>query len=296
MARRQHITAALDKLRNSHPALSLQSFVNIPNSKGTVFRITASHGKTTAPITAGNYIDMCHQEFGDKLALLPGTLEYVGSYKTVDVVSGLLVANTISKPAQDLQGFKVVASNMFMDGEENIWKLIGEGDNRRLVQAIQEDLSKILESRLARTSNTVVASAGNYLGVTPERGDYALYFSLASLDYDYGYAIPVPSEDKVMIASRINGSIESVASEQIIDCVERSSLPDDKQDTKIVASMLGNNSKVTTNNMSGELAKVYLDYMRNLYADTPYFDKLEELISVRRNLADTDKPISTMVS
>jgi hypothetical protein len=179
-----------------------------------------------------------------------------------------------------------------MDDEDKIWQLVGEGEGRRLVQAIKEDLNKILENRLARKSEAIVASSlTNYVGLTPERGDYALYYSTTAMDYDYGYA--VVAGDSVYVAPRNRNMIEKIVSEQIIDCVEASSLPADKQDTRVV-SMMFNSPKVTNQNFSSDMATEYLNYMRQIYADTPFFTKLEDLISLRRNLANLNSPISTM--
>ncbi len=294
MTNRPNLITALKKIENTYPALSLQNFNEIPGSKGTVFRITASHGKKKE-LTASDYVAMCQAEFGDKLALLPGSLDIVNDRQSISVLSGLMISNTISKPAsrQDLKSLKVLSSNVFMDDDSAIWKLVGDGENRRLVQAINEDLSQILASRVAKSSNVVLANV-NYTGIVPERGDYAIYFSLASMDYEYGYAVPI--ENGIMVAPRSSTGEEVISSSQVIDCVDRLSLDIEKQDKQVLSAMMGGHTnKITTQNLSGDMAKVYLDYMRNLYADTPYFDSLEKLISIRRGLADLNRPISTMV-
>ncbi len=293
---RKHLHKTLASLRDSLPTLNLQTYQEIPGSKGTVFRITASHGQINRPLTASEYVDMCHAAYGEKLSLLPGTIQPIEDNGRLSVISGLLRSNTVSRPAGNLEGYKSVSANVFMDDDSGIWKLVGEGEGRRLVQAVSEDLSKILEARVSRSANTVVAGLSNYVGIVPERGDYALYFSLASMGYEYGYAVPC-DDNSIMIAPRKRDGVESISAAQIIDCAERASLEENKQDRSVVASLLGNGgNKITTQNMSADMSRVYLDYMRNIYADTPYFDALENLISLRRGLADLNRPISTMVS
>lgn len=293
MTQRRHLVTALQKMEKSYPAFSLQSYSEIPGSKGTVFRITASHANKQ-PYSANDYINMTNAEFGDNLALIPGSLELVNASDRMCVVSALMVSNTVSKPYDPSQKLSVLASNVFIDDDSGIWKLVGEGDNRRLVQAISEDLSKILAARLSNSPNVVLANA-NYTGIVPERGDYAIYYSLATMDYRYGYAVPIEN-NQIMIAPRDGHTEEVISSLSMIDCVDRSSLNEDKQDKKVIAAMMGGNvNRITTNNMTPDLARVYLDYMRNLYADTPYFDTLEKLISIRRATAELGKPISTQV-
>jgi hypothetical protein len=285
----------LAKVMDRLPALSLQSFTEIPSSNKTVFRFTASYGRPQKELTIADASQMCYAAFGDQLALVPGSVEEIARTSGKDVISGLLTANTLSIAVDEKtikDKYRVVSANVFMDDEAKIWQLVGEGEGRRLVQAIKEDLGKILEARLARKATEVVASSlTNYVGVTPERGDYALYYSVTSMDYDYGYA--VVAGDSIYITPRNRNLVEKIVSEQIIDCVEASSLPVEKQDNRVIATMF-NTTKITNQNFSQDMAQEYLNYMRQIYADTNYFSKLEDLISLRRNLANTNAPISTM--
>ena len=291
------LSKVLASVRDSLPTLTLQSYVPIKASNGTAFRITASHLKpfNGSSLVLSHYVEMCQEAFGENFSVLPGSLDVVASTDKNRIVSGILTANTISKTvtAKSLHKdkYKLVSANVFMDDEDKIWKMVGDGDTRRLVQAIQEDLSKILESRIARKASAVIAgNQAHYLGVTPERGDYAVYYSVVSNDYDYGYAVVADGE--IYIAPRLAGGIEKVESSQIIDCVEASSLDTDKQDKQVIAMMFGGN-KATSGNFSSDMGKEYLDYMRQIYADTPFFSKLEELIANRRSFADLTKPLST---
>ena len=292
---RPRFNKILAKARESLPSLSLQSYSAIPSSNKTVFRITASYARPSKELTVADAISMCYDAFGEQFSLVPGSVEVVARTSYKDVFSGLLTANTLSVPVTSAtlkDNYKLVSANVFMDDEASIWQLVGEGEGRRLVQAIKEDLNKILEDRLARKGSEVVASSlTNYVGVTPERGDYALYYSTTAMDYDYGYA--VVAGDSIYITPRGRNIVEKVVSEQIIDCVEASSLPADKQDTRVV-SMMFNTPRVTNQNFSGDMASEYLNYMRQIYADTPYWDRLEELVSLRRHLADTNAPLMTM--
>jgi hypothetical protein len=292
---RPRFTKVLAKARDSLPTLSLQSYSAIPGSSKSVFRITASYARPAKDLTVNDAMEMCTAAFGEQFSLVPGSVEVIAQTNHKDVISGLLAANTISVPvdAKVLKDdYRVVSANVFMDDEAKIWQLVGEGEGRRLVQAIKEDLNKILEDRLARKSTEIVASSlTNYVGVTPERGDYAVFYSVVSMDYDYGYA--VVAGDSIYITPRGRNTVEKVVSEQIIDCVEASSLPMDKQDTRVM-SMMFNTPKITNQNFSQDMAGEYLNYMRQIYADTPYFDKLEELVSLRRHFADTNKPLFTM--
>ncbi|MDE1905117.1 MAG: hypothetical protein KGH75_01520 [Rhodospirillales bacterium] len=292
---RPRLSKVLSKTMNALPALSLQSYTAIPTSNSTVFRITASYASSTKELTIADAVTMCTASLGDQFSLVPGSVEVVARTNYKDVFSGIITANTISEPvtAADLKTkYKLVSANVFMDDEASIWQLVGDGESRRLVQAIKEDLSKILESRLARKGSEVVASYNtNFVGVTPERGDYALYYSVSAMDYDYGYA--VVAGDSIYVAPRNRNVVEKVVSEQIIDCVEASSLPPDKQDHRVL-SMMFNTPKVTNQNFSPDMASEYLNYMRQIYADTPYFTRLEELVSLRRNLANTNAPLMTM--
>ena len=292
---RPRFNTVLSKVLDRLPTLSLQSYTPIPAERAnTVFRFTASYGRPQKTLTISDVQEMCLAAFGEQFAVVPGSIELIAQTSGKDVISGILAANTLSKPTNEKDikdNYRVVSANVFMDDEAKIWQLVGDGEGRRLVQAIKEDLGKILEARLARKGSEVVASnLTNYFGVTPERGDYALYYSVTSMDYDYGYA--VVAGNSIYVAPRGRNMIEKIVPEQVIDCVEASSLPIDKQDGRVMATMF-NTSKITNQNFSEDMANEYLNYMRQIYADTNYYSKLEDLISLRRNLANTNAPIST---
>ena len=291
---RPRFSSVLARVQNALPTLSLQAYTVIPSSNKTVYRFTAAYGRPKKELTVQDCSDMCYAAFGDQFTLVPGSVEIVAKTASKDVISGILSANTLSVSVNKdelKKDYRLVSANVFMDNEDKIWQLVGDGENRRLVQAIKEDLGKILEARLAKKAEAVVASSlTNYFGVTPERGDYALYYSAASMDYDYGYAVVAGSD--IFVAPRNRNMIEKVVSEQIIDCVEASSLPDEKQDMRVM-SMMFNTPKATSSNFSAEMATEYLNYMRQIYADTSYFDKLEELISLRRQLSNMNAPLNT---
>lgn len=292
---RPRFNKVLAKVRDSLPTISLQSYSAIPSSNNTVFRFTASYGRPLKDLTVDDASSMCYAAFGEQLTLVPGSVEVIARTTHKDVISGILAANTLSVPVDTSKlksDYRLVSANVFMDDEAKIWQLVGEGEGRRLVQAIKEDLTSILEARLARRSTEIVASSlTNYVGVTPERGDYALYYSTTAMDYDYGYA--VVAGDSIYVTPRNRNMVEKIVSEQIIDCVEATSLPIEKQDSRVM-SMMFNTPKVTNQNFSPDMAQEYLNYMRQIYADTAYFSKLEELVSMRRGLAETNKPLMTM--
>jgi hypothetical protein len=297
MSNRPRFLQALAKVHTSLPDLSLQSFTTIANSNNTVFRFTAAHGKAAKDLNLGDYCTMVTSSFGDQFSLIPGSMDLVASTNLKDIVSGIVVSNTVSKPVtrEDLKNeYRLVSANVFMDEEDKIWKMVGDGNERRLVQAIKEDLDKILESRMARRSSEIVASSLiNYVGLSPERGDYVMYYSVNSMDYNYGYG--VVAGNSILVAPRNNHTVETIVSEQIIACVESESLPEEKQDKRVMAMMF-NNPKATTQNFSSDMGSEYLNYMRQIYADTPFYEKLEELIGLRRNVANLNAPLNTSES
>ena len=293
---RIRFNSVLAKVHESLPRLTLQTFTAIPKSNNSVFRITASHIKpaNNRELLIKDYIAMASEQFGESLQLVPGSIEHVGNSSHNCMVSALVAANVISKPVSrdELKtGFKMVSANVFMDDEDKIWRMQGDGDNRRLVQAIKEDFTALLASRVARSSTIVAGDIANYMGVTPNRGDYAIFYNTTAMDYDYGFTAIADGE--IYVAPRTSTGIEKIVPEQIIDCVENADLPMEKRDTKILSMMLSN-PKATTGNFSGDMAQEYLNYYRQIYADTPFFAAMEEHIANRRNLADINKPISTM--
>lgn len=296
---RPRMIETLAKIQGRLPTLNLQTFAVVPGSNSTVFRITASNAVVAKPLTYRDYEEMVVAAFDTKLALLSPSLERVAriNHDSVDVVTGLVLANTPSHPVTDEDlgdKFRVVANNVFMDGDDGLWRLVGEGDGRRLVQAVKEDLTAMLNARITRKggANMVIASSRiNYVGLLPERGDYTMYWSLADDNLRYGFA--ALAGDQLLVANRHSDKIEKIHPTQVIDCAPPSNIPAELVKAADLPTALSH--RPAPSDFTSAQATDFLGYWKKLYGSHPeFFSRLEGLISARRSVGNVDQPLLTI--
>lgn len=291
---RKNLFDVVAKQINTLPNLDLQTVI-AADVKANLYRITASHGKTTKPLSDVDYANMITNTLDSRFTLLADTLEDLGDYNHSHVFSALIIANTISIKAsasEDLNGFRVVEANVFLDNEDKIWRMVGEGEGRRLVLSEKEDLSALLNARITRKSTAIVASSAiHYMGMPVNRGDYIMYYNTTASDYSFGFA--VVSEGNVVVADRKLGKIATISPAQVIASVMNDSMPKEIVDTQRSAMMLALET-VTDNEFSAPMANTYVDYLSKLYKGTEFFKHWEELIQNRRKVGSDNLPLTTM--
>lgn len=196
------------------------------------------------------------------------TIEANSLYNVGPKVFRCILASTVeSVPYSDdaLTDMKLhaVRANVFMDNENDvIWRLEGEGDNKRLIQDSKQDFGALLEAKRSRTP--IIASDDVY--VPYEENDYAHFFNHQTLSMDFGYVVSRDNKDYVF--SRSTSSlvpIVTAAQVVIADQPDTMKNPGRQKNNMIIASEYSIDS--------------YLDFLRKMYgADNPYYKAWEQAV------------------
>ena len=147
-----------------------------------------------------------------------------GSAKKVSEIGNLFhylaVANTNTAPYSEASSMKVLAANIFEDSNSNIWRVVGEGDDRRIVMTSSDNLHEILSSKLSRkivTTRTKLPTS-----VAAKTGDFCKFFNATAGAMDFGFA--VEHEDGKFSVVTEKGEVEatrdSVVASIIGDTIE----------------------------------------------------------------------------
>jgi len=106
--------------------------------------------------------------------------------------------NTVSLAYNDenLKDKHVISANVFKDASDDLWRLVGEGDNRRLVQISEEDQTEILKR--AYNPNLKRALASVYKELPCEAGDFVAYYNEDTASVEFGLAASYNDKNKTI--------------------------------------------------------------------------------------------------
>lgn len=279
ISRRLNETVA--RLAAAKPRLILQSAVEL---NPTTFRIVASHAPIAGELNEADYSEMLRNATEKKFSLIPDTVDVLTDENThQEVITALIEASAPAKRYDEdyvRANMRVLAANSFMDDtDQTIWRVVGDGDNRMLVQSLREDFAGLLSARLARTPGAVVASA-IYSGITPANGDYIYYYNTEAGNLAFGFA--VTSGDQLKVFDRTAAQLFDISAAHVVAAADGTTL--DKKYSLAAHIMEDRSRQSLAENISPSALNAYLDYMRTLYSGTEYFRDLEKLVKLRRSL------------
>lgn len=261
------LTASLTEIAQKGPILAIQSHEKIAN--GDAYRIVASHNP--GEFTEADFADSVRRTFEGKLSLVECSVNRVLDGNQ-PVTTLLVVANAESKDytPETTKGMQVVTANMFMDESDNMWKVVGDEQNRRLVQMSNDNLDEILASRMARK----VVHASYTPDVKVGNGDYIHYYEPKLGRVTAGFTMNVAEVGQVVV-ERSTGAPYKVEAAQIVDTIPSKFLSEEFR--------VDIPRHLTLAELTGTMASAHMDYMRKLYAGTPYFAKLEKLVAQKKS-------------
>lgn len=267
------LTASLKEITKGGPVLAIESYDQIPNSDA--FRIIASHNP--GQFTEAEYDASLRRETDNKMRVIAGTTRVVhDGYRPV--VAFLTEPMLESKPYEEdtVKGMTVVTANVFSDEGDDMWKVVGEGNSRRLVQMSEDNLDELLASRCARNNNVIHASYTPDLAIA--NGDYVFYFDQKDHEVRAGFALHTADKGTVVI-ERESGEMRPIVPFQVVEAYIGAALkdPNTKEDYSLKVP-----SYRATASFDGGMAKEYLDYARKLYGGTRFFSELEKWVGKKK--------------
>ncbi len=283
-------SALFKEINNSLPTLVPQLHMNLSD---TTFKVLSSYVPIANVLSADDFTKMFAAEFGEQFALIPETVEYSGSENGSVLISAMLKANVVSRPYTEaaVKGMNLITANIFQDREENIWKVVGTGDDRRIVQTVKEDFKRIIDSRVAARRNELIANVA-FRGMPVSEcapGDFSLFFNTQADKIDCGFIFK--KGDGFGSFSYDSRSFVGVNPNAVVRGVDISEI---KRTLEAFDETSMDNFDMTDGQFTPARRKQYQDYMSFLYNGTDYFAKLKNLLSLREKNGRDDLPTSTM--
>lgn len=233
---RQAIFASV-KDRNTTINAHVHAFARVADGYFAV--VLSSGGKTFDEVNAA-----FERVVNNGLSLVPGTL-----YKRPDShLTAIAAVNVESRPytAESVKDMKLITANVFADKDDFMWTVVGEGENKRLVQTSEQDFEALLTAAKSRRHSSVVAFVETELDVRPS--DFTMFFNPASGEVDSGFAVTL--EDGTFAVLSFTSGIAVPVNKQCI----------------LIAAQDERFAKQPVTAMS-DGAQAYIDYLRSLYGE-----------------------------
>jgi len=189
----------------------------------------------------------------------------------VPMYRAIIAANAESKPYSEeaVKGMTAVQANVFQDSDDNLWKLVGTGNDRRIVQVGNEDFDALLAAKQSRQAITASYSAH----VEYDDGDYVAFFNPITASIDYGF-LTVRANGQHYVLPRASSQETKIIPDQVVEAAAVHSVEIEKGKVMQGPAQWRQNA-IEAGNYG---AKAYLDYTRTLYGGTAFFKRLEEAI------------------
>lgn len=249
-------------------SLALQKTVSLGNGS---YKILCETSKTN--FKPSEIKKAVSRMFNNKVSVVEASIQS----KTENLVSMIVKANVRSLAFKDgklPENKKMITASIAADvNDDSIWEIQGSGDDKRLVLKQDDNFEKIFQH-----NNRICTAALANLNTQVDSGDYISYYDSKANVIKAGYAIVSTSGDIEVIDRDLNEI--SIEPENVLDSTDLNDL--DKNPVEAALK-------------SGDASKI-LDYMKTLFKDTEFYDKLDELIGARVKLGPDGKFSSTMVT
>lgn len=131
------------------------------NGEQAVVTATVNHGRKQEP-NPQEVMAALQSMSGNQLTPVPGSFVAINQEPTRTTISGVmsLAKHVMDFPGQEAmvqQGFKAMASNMFLDESEQIWTVKEEGGHKVCVKSNTIDNPEELQGLLAKCTTSITA-------------------------------------------------------------------------------------------------------------------------------------------
>lgn len=144
--------------------------------------------KVGGPVTESGIEEAVAFTFDNKVRYLQRSAHFpVPGNKSLVCAFVELNAPSMEYNDKALSGMKKVSDNVFADTNDNIWRTIGDGDSRMLVQDTEDDLANLLMHR--KSVAMVTASMEVSLEEAYNTGDSVLWYDPSNERIHFGVAV-----------------------------------------------------------------------------------------------------------
>lgn len=226
------------------PAISIQTYRKVSDGLYTVaFSVERDDYSGEVLGTAFSKV------FAGAFSVVPSTMLKIHN-KHHHLYTAVAMANTQNHMFTDETvaklGLTLTTANVFVDEQDNVWKAVGDGDNKRIVLTSTDDYDKILGARRSRNLITAALTTNMSLNM----GDYVMFYDPRSQALDFGYAVNANT-----VFSKSSQTMVQVIAELVLEVAAVGSMD--------VNPLIINSKEVMASTKTGTAA--FLEYWSKLY-------------------------------
>lgn len=189
------------------------------------------------------------------------------------VIRFLAMPTAESKPYSEevVKDMALASANIYIEGGSKIWKVVGEGDNKRLVQSSEDDLDEILNSRkrylniASEVIETIPVSMHDFISFASTEDGHVMFGSIIGA-----------TDEHLLVAPYKQATVAKISPYQVLVAVPAEEV--DKQ-YEILPDFQKQGEKLSLANVTEEDTTKNLDYYRKLWGDKAmFFEKLTQLL------------------
>jgi hypothetical protein len=174
----KNVTSALSKIDGKVVKID-----DITKTNNTGFaRVVATIPNTLAS-NATNAVQALERHFGNKMRVVSNTFAVTASSAATTTVTGIMTANIEAVAyTPDMDGFRSVSGNMFLDDEDSAWTLRTTSSGQVLIRARTQADSEVIDDMMTSVSSSVVGTS-SYDGLRQVALDDNMRNSLGGNDF-----------------------------------------------------------------------------------------------------------------
>lgn len=151
----KNVTAALSKLNNT--VVKIDDIVKTTNTGFA--RVVATIPNTLAK-DAASTLRALEGHFGNKMRTVDGTFTVTASTAATTTIAGIMTANVEAVAyTPNMQGFRSVSGNMFLDEEDSAWSLKTTSSGQVLIRARTQNDSEVIDEMMTSVSSSAVGTS-----------------------------------------------------------------------------------------------------------------------------------------
>jgi hypothetical protein len=222
--------------------------------------------------------------FDGKLRLMNAKpIYHTAAQDSFQVMTAFVGLNKATKAydAESVAKMNLLTANVFSDADDNIWGVVGSGEDRMLVAQAFEDIDGILSARKVAT-HVLTASLGVPMNEPFKAGEAIAWFEEKADCYAYGVAID--SNTVVRIEKNKRGEkleASTVNPVAVVAIIETNDAMSNKFKLATTAAALKETANLNgIDPLSAEnMMQRHMQYMSVLYSGSPdYLDRLHGLL------------------
>lgn len=236
------------KASDGLPVLKVESYRPIDANN---FALIFSSIETNKEFKQAEYSAALESLTDNKLSIVADSVFRMPS-GSIPLMRCIAASNKEVIPAKEetLASMKRISANVLEDDNGIMWKMVGEGDARQIVQVTQEDFGQLLAKR--RRIAQMTASIDDAMVIDYRDTDYVYFMNPEIEAMDFGFAVKTAKQDYV-VSRTLKGAVK-IQAHQVVEAAgtNGNGLALEARRREITAS-------------STDPIRAWIDYLKELY-------------------------------